>query len=432
MIFVARQMLARWGTRPPWKVMYVAQEDEAPELTVLPARQWCPNHSYVALDPKNFLQAHTRFTPTIDAQIDLIQMQGPERKNFSPGEGYANLRAHPLVNEEMAEQSFSETYTTQPIYFARVRKATVIRRPFKAQRYWVITGEKHYLKMFGDLGLTLNVESGNIERVDDERQSIRLCNQEPRTEVEEPALFFYGFINIYHLLMECLPILYAWKKMGVQGFKVICRELNDSQKSVLKHFGVREHQLIEAEYGNFQCSDLYFPSFLSYGHVPAPSTWAFEAIAHYRAAVLGSRNSRSQQWLDATLSQPERIYISRADASQRRVENEKALVKILKKHGFSIVVPGDFSLEDQVYLFAKAKIIVAPHGMGLTNMLWSDQLEHVVELFSTEWIRNCFFRMAQNLGVNYHASVVNPVQSEGTADMVVDIQEIERILERIV
>jgi capsular polysaccharide biosynthesis protein len=63
-----------------------------------------------------------------------------------------------------------------------------------------------------------------------------------------------------------------------------------------------------------------------------------------------------------------KIYITRNDALTRRVVNEQEVIEELTKIGFEIFSLEGLSIVDQAKLFSMAKIVVAPHGAGLTNL----------------------------------------------------------------
>jgi capsular polysaccharide biosynthesis protein len=75
-----------------------------------------------------------------------------------------------------------------------------------------------------------------------------------------------------------------------------------------------------------------------------------------------------------------RIYISRAGATVRRVENETETMDLLTEWDFVRYAPEDLSLAEQVTLFSQAEAIVAPHGSGLMNQIWADEAT-VIEMF---------------------------------------------------
>jgi capsular polysaccharide biosynthesis protein len=77
------------------------------------------------------------------------------------------------------------------------------------------------------------------------------------------------------------------------------------------------------------------------------------------------------------------IYIARADAFKRRLVNEHEVVEALSPLGFRWVVLDGMALRDQVALFSRARCVVAPHGAGLANLVFSPPGTRVVEILST-------------------------------------------------
>jgi capsular polysaccharide biosynthesis protein len=85
--------------------------------------------------------------------------------------------------------------------------------------------------------------------------------------------------------------------------------------------------------------------------------------------VTGKPTSFGVEWLrqrllPASCRGHRRIYISRNDASSRRIVNEADLIKELTP-----LAETDFP--HQVRLFNKASVIIAPHGAGLTNCVFA-------------------------------------------------------------
>lgn len=95
----------------------------------------------------------------------------------------------------------------------------------------------------------------------------------------------------------------------------------------------------------------------------------------------------------------ERILISRGQAAGRRVVNEQELLNVLSKRGFVAYSLEDLSFEDQVRLFMGAKVVIGPHGAGLANMIFSQDLK-VIELCGGP-ANASFFTLAASLGFNY-------------------------------
>lgn len=99
-----------------------------------------------------------------------------------------------------------------------------------------------------------------------------------------------------------------------------------------------------------------------------------------------------------------KIIISRNDADSRRIINQDSLYQKLKGFGFIILQMSDLSVQKQVSLFAQATHVVAPHGAGLTNILWMQANTYVYEIrASTNINDNCYFSLAQHLNLQYTA-----------------------------
>lgn len=100
---------------------------------------------------------------------------------------------------------------------------------------------------------------------------------------------------------------------------------------------------------------------------------------------------------------PKKIYISRADASLRRIENEAGIAAMLESQGFvSVVMTGKSGLE-QARLFHNADVIVTPHGAALTSLLFCRPGTEVVEIHNAQRGTAAFFLLAQAIGVKYKA-----------------------------
>jgi hypothetical protein len=68
---------------------------------------------------------------------------------------------------------------------------------------------------------------------------------------------------------------------------------------------------------------------------------------------------------------PERVFLARRYASDRRGYNEEECYNILKQYGFTEVRPETLTLGQQIALFNKAKCIVGATGAAFTNLIYS-------------------------------------------------------------
>lgn len=75
-----------------------------------------------------------------------------------------------------------------------------------------------------------------------------------------------------------------------------------------------------------------------------------------------------------------RLYIPRRNVRMRRVVNEAAVEAALVSLGFEIFDSAEYSVREQVDAFRNAEIVVAPHGAGLSNIVFCDRGTPVIEI----------------------------------------------------
>jgi capsular polysaccharide biosynthesis protein len=89
---------------------------------------------------------------------------------------------------------------------------------------------------------------------------------------------------------------------------------------------------------------------------------------------------------------PEKIFISRKNASGLRKFNEDEVIELVTKFGFEVVYPEKLSIRDQIALFNQAKYIIGGSGAAFTNILFCNEqckciiftkLTYPVSVFST-------------------------------------------------
>ena len=82
------------------------------------------------------------------------------------------------------------------------------------------------------------------------------------------------------------------------------------------------------------------------------------------------------------LDSPEFLFVVRKRNSFRSVSNCDEIEQIAKDNGFAVMEPGDYSWEEQVKLFSKAKKIIGIHGAGMTNIIFcQNEKVRVLEVY---------------------------------------------------
>ena len=163
------------------------------------------------------------------------------------------------------------------------------------------------------------------------------------------------------------------------------------QKETLAKVGIPKDRIIESRnYPHVKADQLLVPSLAGKtGNMP---DWACNFI---RDKFLVDNNDKKSEL-------PRRIYISRAQANTRRLLNEDELMNFLNQLGFRRVFLESLSVAEQALLFANAEVIVAPHGAGLTNLVFCKSGTKVIEIFSPQYVNVCYWSLSNQVGLDYY------------------------------
>lgn len=123
------------------------------------------------------------------------------------------------------------------------------------------------------------------------------------------------------------------------------------------------------------------------------------------------------------------IYITRGKARRRRVSNEDEVFELLENNGFEKVALEDLHVKAQITLFQESKVVVASHGAGLTNIMFMQKGQSVIELKSDNNDYWCYFSLARvyKLKYFYILSKGSSLQHRD-ADILVDIDQLKKIV----
>lgn len=128
-----------------------------------------------------------------------------------------------------------------------------------------------------------------------------------------------------------------------------------------------------------------------------------------------------------------RIFISREKSRGRRITNETDLWAMLHRYGFEKMFMEDLAFPEQVATMQQTKVLLAPHGAGLTNMLFCPEGGQVVELADPGFPNPNFYALASALGLDYWLLNEQAGEADHPLDrnLTVDIARVEEVLERI-
>lgn len=233
-------------------------------------------------------------------------------------------------------------------------------------------------------------------------RSLRTLDKLPPASylAETVAPLTYKFANNYfHWMMDILPRLLLLRLTGIPIDRyIISPQGRYPYLETLRLLHVPEEALLVSDAGcHVLAKRLVVTSAVS--HKQCYPRWAFEFLRRELAFASGGKPP------DETY---DKIYISRAKAGKRKVVNEAEVARLLKRYGFRIVELENMPLADQIHLFQSARTIVAPHGAGLTNLVFSPPGVKLIELFSPNYVKTYYWLLGSYIDADYYCLIGEP------------------------
>lgn len=222
-------------------------------------------------------------------------------------------------------------------------------------------------------------------------------------------------VGYSHWLLEELPRLLALK--SAHSDTLIAHAVRAYQRQALALAGFSGTVLAAKRSAHFACEQLTVPS---QGPLTPTTVHAIEEF--------------TEPLRPGSSSFGERLYVSRDQARRRRVANEPELWAELATRGFVKLHLEELTWPQQIAAFREAKVIVAPHGAGLANLVFCEAGVKVVEVFHRSYVNGCYWQLAALKALDY-LPVVLPgpgplaqMLSANRSDIEADIAQILRAL----
>lgn len=233
----------------------------------------------------------------------------------------------------------------------------------------------------------------------------------------------------YHWMVDCLLRYALLCRAGftfdqIDYFLVDGQDRRPYQGDTLTLLGIPAEKLIyTSDYPHVQGDRLIVPSYPTlHGQF---RSWHLEFLRQSflpHAADLGDRAKK-------------RIYISRGRTKIRHIVNEAEVIAWVERYGFEVVRLEDFAFTEQVALMAQVEVVLAPHGSGLTNIIFCQPGTRIIEIFSPELVALYYWKISEVLGLDYHYFLgegntdANHEQSwDATADLMIQIDKLDQAL----
>ena len=199
----------------------------------------------------------------------------------------------------------------------------------------------------------------------------------------------------YHWLFQLLPRLELIRRAGIDLASIDTFVVNSLkskfQRDTLARLGIDLGKVVESSSVSYlQAQNLIVPSIPLGGGCFAP--WMCDFLR---------RSFISADKADVKASS-RRLYITRERAGYRRVLNEAAVVDFLGKRGFETVAFETMSVVEQATTMANCDVVFAPHGGGMSNLMFCSPGTKVIEIFSPELVAAYFWKICNQIGLDYY------------------------------
>lgn len=233
----------------------------------------------------------------------------------------------------------------------------------------------------------------------------------PNQRMETATLAASPWNNYYHWTVECLMRVRLLEKYGEEtGIYPVLLVPQDRSPWMDESLELLDYsgEVVGLKGGITKVETLVVPTFPD--PIPCECFWI---------------RDRMKSGLETTDNPGRRIFIAREDATVRRIANRDAVQQVLDRYDIDTFLLEELSVKEQVALFSDAELVIGPHGAGLTNILYGEDLT-VVELFGDKTMAT-FDRLAENMNHDYRYL---QCEQDGL-DIRVDVDELDETLRNV-
>tara|TARA_B100001027_G_scaffold119395_1_gene82423 strand:+ start:82 stop:1161 length:1080 start_codon:yes stop_codon:yes gene_type:complete len=237
-----------------------------------------------------------------------------------------------------------------------------------------------------------------------------------------------GHHNYAHWMLDIIPKiklisnLYALNKIDYFYFT----RLNSFQKQTLKLLGVESRKFIDSNNKRYLMVDkliavshpYYFKKsfFNSQSKIP---TWI---IRYLRKEFLKKVNNPKKKI--------KKIFIDRSDSKNKHCKliNNEEIKKFLIKKSYKCIKLSKLTFSEQVSVFKNCNKVIAPHGAGLTNIVFCRKDTKIVEIIPKDNSNKLFKRISRINNLNYKSIYLNKIKDNLNGDIYLDLEILKKFI----
>lgn len=201
-----------------------------------------------------------------------------------------------------------------------------------------------------------------------------------------------GAVVYTHWIFDLLPKFGIVEKSGLHlkdfDYLIVNNKNQDFQKNTLEKFlpdGLKVLTFPQTKGLIFHCEEHFYVTPVRQ-NLSTPR-WVIDYIKQKFPPEVSSIRSR-------------KLYLSRRNASRRKVVNEEMLIESLALEGFSIIDCEKFSVAQMVDMMSYAHVVVGPHGAGMANIAFCSRGTYIIEFYSAHLSQE-YWLFAKRNSLNY-------------------------------
>jgi len=199
--------------------------------------------------------------------------------------------------------------------------------------------------------------------------------------------------NYFHWITQVLPAIdHAVNRIGqARNIAIALPLLNGWQEESLQLLGLANVRrvMIDDPAKQYALARAEYSELLNGGGAFSNSATTLATYRRLREAV-------ERPW-----SRDRKIYVARTDATSRQMRNEAVVIEEVRKRGYEVIPPGTLGFQEQVQLFRSARIVVGPHGAGMTNIVFCEPGTIIYELAPSHYTNSCFVNLGMICDLRY-------------------------------
>lgn len=277
----------------------------------------------------------------------------------------------------------------------------------------------------------------------DNKQNIFFIEKEKEKEKILNGIYLGGnySYNYYHFLIEFItkfeilnkikldkniPLIVDKNMMKISQFKELIDKFNVDKREIIY---IDKNKIYSVEDLYYIDTATYIPPNLKNGLILESKDTLFDIDKlSYLRFFLASEIKKDNKY-------PQKIFLSRKNATNRRRFNENEVKNLLEKNGFITIYPETMSINEQINYFNNAKIIVGGGGGAFTNLLFCNNKCQVI-LLTNHKIKTSLFSILSyisksNLIYLFDKTLNSNQKKKIHLNFKVDLLKLEKILREI-